>query len=70
MPFDFPHRHVRLSGTGALDRWVKADRRGYLRCAMGRLLIFDISGGELMLILVVVLMFFGSKGIPGIARTL
>lgn len=37
---------------------------------MGRLLLFDISGGELMLILVVVLMFFGSKGIPGIARTL
>lgn len=37
---------------------------------MGRLLIFDISGGELMLILVVVLMFFGSKGIPGIARTM
>ncbi len=37
---------------------------------MGRLLLFDISGGELMLILVVVLMFFGSKGLPGIARTL
>ena len=37
---------------------------------MGHLLIFDISGGELMLILVVVLMFFGSKGLPGIARTL
>ena len=37
---------------------------------MGRLLIFDVSGGELMLILVVVLMFFGSKGVPGIARTL
>jgi sec-independent protein translocase protein TatA len=37
---------------------------------MGRLLIFDISGGELLLIMVVVLMFFGSKGIPGIARTL
>ena len=37
---------------------------------MGHLLIFDISGGELMLSLVVVLMFFGSKGLPGIARTL
>lgn len=37
---------------------------------MGSLLILDIGGGELMLILVVVLIFFGSKGIPGIARTL
>lgn len=37
---------------------------------MGHLLIFDISGGELLLIMMVVLMFFGSKGIPGIARTL
>ncbi len=44
--------------------------RIYLRTPMGRLLLFDISGGELMLILVVVLMFFGSKGLPGIARTL
>jgi sec-independent protein translocase protein TatA len=33
-------------------------------------LIFDISGGELLLILLFVLLFFGSKGIPGIARTL
>lgn len=37
---------------------------------MSRLLLFDVSGGELMLIMVVVLMFFGSKGLPGIARTL
>jgi TatA/E family protein of Tat protein translocase len=37
---------------------------------MGHLLIFDISGGELIVILFFVLIFFGSKGIPGIARTL
>ncbi len=37
---------------------------------MGHLLIFDISGGELVVILVFVLIFFGSKGIPGIARTM
>ena len=37
---------------------------------MGHLLIFDISGGELLIILIVVLVLFGSKGIPGIARTL
>lgn len=37
---------------------------------MRHLLIFDISGGELVVILVFVLMFFGSKGIPGIARTM
>lgn len=49
---------------------VVAGHAPYLRPAMGRLLIFDVSGGELMLILVVVLMFFGSKGIPGIARTM
>jgi sec-independent protein translocase protein TatA len=33
-------------------------------------LIFDISGGELLLILLVILLFFGSEGIPGIARTM
>ena len=37
---------------------------------MGHLLIFDVSGGELIVILMFVLLFFGSKGIPGIARTL
>jgi sec-independent protein translocase protein TatA len=37
---------------------------------MGLLLLFDISGGELMVILLFVLMFFGAKGIPDIARTL
>jgi sec-independent protein translocase protein TatA len=33
-------------------------------------LLFDISGGELIIILLFVLLFFGSKGIPDIARTL
>ncbi len=37
---------------------------------MNVLLIFDISGGELLVVLLFVLMFFGSKGIPDIARTL
>ncbi len=34
------------------------------------LLFFDISGGEIFIILLVALIFFGSKGIPDIARTL
>jgi sec-independent protein translocase protein TatA len=33
-------------------------------------LFLDFSGGEFLLIGVVFLMFFGSKSIPGIARTL
>ncbi|MCW5900648.1 MAG: twin-arginine translocase TatA/TatE family subunit [Flavobacteriales bacterium] len=33
-------------------------------------LLFSISGGELVVILLVVLLLFGSKGIPDIARTL
>lgn len=33
-------------------------------------LLFDISGGELIVVLLFVLMFFGAKGIPDIARTL
>lgn len=33
-------------------------------------LLFDISGGELLVVLLFVLLFFGSKGIPGIARTM
>lgn len=33
-------------------------------------LFFDISGGELLVILLFALLFFGSKGIPGVARTL
>ena len=37
---------------------------------MHTLLIFDVSGGELLVIMLFVLLFFGSKGIPGIARTL
>ena len=37
---------------------------------MSFLLLFDISGGELIVILLFVLLFFGAKGIPDIARTL
>ncbi len=37
---------------------------------MGVVLIFDVSGGELLVILLFVLLFFGSKGIPDVARTL
>lgn len=37
---------------------------------MGRPLLFDISGGELIIILLFALLFFGSKGIPDLARTL
>ncbi|MBK6474910.1 MAG: twin-arginine translocase TatA/TatE family subunit [Flavobacteriales bacterium] len=33
-------------------------------------LIFDISGGELIVVLLFVLLFFGAKGIPDIARTM
>jgi sec-independent protein translocase protein TatA len=33
-------------------------------------LLFDISGGELMVVLLFILLFFGSKGIPEMARTL
>jgi sec-independent protein translocase protein TatA len=34
------------------------------------LFLNDISGSEILLILVFILIFFGSKSIPGIARTL
>lgn len=34
------------------------------------LFLNDISGSEILLILVFILMFFGSKSIPGLARTL
>ncbi len=34
------------------------------------LLFLDFSGGEFLLIALVFLMFFGSKSIPGVARTL
>lgn len=33
-------------------------------------LLFDISGGEFMVVLLFVLLFFGSKGIPDFARGL
>ena len=36
---------------------------------MSHLLFLDFSGGEILLIAVVFLMFFGSKSIPDIART-
>lgn len=34
------------------------------------LLFFNISGGELVVIMLVAVMFFGKKGIPNVARTL
>jgi len=37
---------------------------------MHHLLIFNIGGSEMLLILFVVLLFFGSKGVPEIAKSL
>ena len=37
---------------------------------MNHLLIFNIGGSEFILILMVVLLFFGAKGIPDIAKSL
>jgi sec-independent protein translocase protein TatA len=37
---------------------------------VSHLLFLDFSGGEFLLIAVVFLMFFGSKSIPGMARSL
>jgi TatA/E family protein of Tat protein translocase len=33
-------------------------------------LFLDVSGGELLVILLFVLLFFGSKGVPEVARTM
>ncbi len=33
-------------------------------------LIFDISGGEFLVVMLFALLFFGSKGIPDLARTM
>ena len=37
---------------------------------MNHLLIFNIGGSEFFLIILVVLLFFGAKGIPDIAKSL
>lgn len=37
---------------------------------MGTLLFLDVSGGELLVVLLFVLLFFGSKGVPDVARTM
>jgi len=37
---------------------------------MNHLLIFNIGGSEFFLIMLVVLLFFGAKGIPDIAKSL
>lgn len=37
---------------------------------MAFLLLFDVSGGEFLLVVLVIIIFFGSKGIPDIARGL
>jgi len=34
------------------------------------LLFFNISGGEIFVIILVAIIFFGKKGIPNVARTL
>ena len=33
-------------------------------------LFLDVSGGELLVVLLFVLLFFGSKGVPDVARTM
>jgi TatA/E family protein of Tat protein translocase len=38
--------------------------------ASSHLLFLDFSGGEFLLVAVVFLMFFGSKSIPGVAKSL
>lgn len=37
---------------------------------MSVLLFLDVSGGELIVVLLFVLLFFGSKGVPEVARTM
>lgn len=37
---------------------------------MGVLLFLDVSGGELLVVLLFVLLFFGSKGVPDVARSM
>jgi sec-independent protein translocase protein TatA len=37
---------------------------------MGVILFLDVSGGELLVVLLFVLLFFGSKGVPDVARTM
>lgn len=37
---------------------------------MGVLLFLDVSGGELLVVLLFVLLFFGSRGVPEVARTM
>ncbi len=37
---------------------------------MSVLLFLDVSGGELLVVLLFVLLFFGSKGVPEVARTM
>ncbi len=34
------------------------------------ILFLDVSGGELLVVLLFVLLFFGSKGVPDVARTM
>lgn len=34
------------------------------------LLFFNISGGELLVVALIAIMFFGKKGLPNVARTL
>lgn len=41
-----------------------------IQSSMDRLLIFNIGGSEFFLIILVVLLFFGAKGIPDIAKSL
>jgi sec-independent protein translocase protein TatA len=49
---------------------VNIDFSNFAENFQGMLLFFnDVSGSEVLVILIFILMFFGSKSIPGIART-
>jgi sec-independent protein translocase protein TatA len=40
-----------------------------MKISQGILYLFDISGGELLMVVLFILIFFGSKSIPGLARS-
>lgn len=45
-------------------------RASYFTPLMSVFLLLDVSGGELLVVLLFVLLFFGSKGVPEVARTM
>jgi TatA/E family protein of Tat protein translocase len=68
--FIFPKREIPIQVSAAKNNSIDHSSNSVTFASIMILLFLNIGGGEMVLILMVVLLFFGSKNIPNLARGL